>query len=228
MGKYSIKELEQLSGIKAHTIRIWEKRYAIINPKRTDTNIRFYSDEDLKRIINVSLLNTNGFKISRIAEMSEHEIIQKVLEISATKNDNSVHINQLVLAMVNEAVRCLEDGVLRSARDGDVGAVMGIGFPPFRGGPFWYLDQQGARSLHGREDRLRLAHPAQSDLSLGEFTREHRAAQYAVGPDRLHGVGRARRDVAAGRRSVLEDPTIAPDAGVQESGHRAHGHLGPA
>ena len=101
MGKYSIKELEQLSGIKAHTIRIWEKRYAIINPKRTDTNIRFYSDEDLKRIINVSLLNTNGFKISRIAEMSEHEIIQKVLEISATKNDNSVHINQLVLAMVN-------------------------------------------------------------------------------------------------------------------------------
>ena len=101
MGRYSIKELEQLSGIKAHTIRIWEKRYAIINPKRTDTNIRFYSDEDLIRIINVSLLNNNGFRISRIAQMSEHEIIQKVLDITDTKDDNSIHINQLILAMIN-------------------------------------------------------------------------------------------------------------------------------
>lgn len=101
MAKYSIKELEQLSGIKAHTIRMWEKRYAIINPKRTDTNIRFYSDEDLKKIINVSLLNSNGFKISKIAEMTGHEIIRKVLEISETKNDNSIHINQLILAMIN-------------------------------------------------------------------------------------------------------------------------------
>ena len=100
MGKYSIKELEQLSGIKAHTIRIWEKRYSLITPQRTDTNIRFYSDGDLKKIINVSLLNSNGFKISKIAEMSGEEIAQKVLDLSDRQSDHSLHINQLVLSMV--------------------------------------------------------------------------------------------------------------------------------
>lgn len=101
MGNYSIKELEQLSGIKAHTIRIWEKRYRIIDPKRTVTNIRFYSDEDLKKIINVSLLNANGIKISKIADMSEDEISRKILDISHTPDDSSVHINQLTVAMID-------------------------------------------------------------------------------------------------------------------------------
>src|SRR5687768_4519645 len=100
MGKYSIKELEQLSGIKAHTIRMWEKRYSLINPQRTDTNIRFYSDDDLKKIINVSLLNSNGYKISKIAEMSGEEISQKVLGLTDQQSDHSLHINQLVLSMV--------------------------------------------------------------------------------------------------------------------------------
>lgn len=66
--------------------------------------------------------------------------------------------DRLALGMINEAVRCLEDGVLRSARDGDVGAVMGIGFPPFRGGPFWYLDQQGAGPVVQRLSALQVAH----------------------------------------------------------------------
>lgn len=101
MGKYSIKELEQLSGIKAHTLRIWEKRYSLINPQRTETNIRFYSDQDLKKIINVAQLNNHGYKISRIAEMTEHELTQKVLELSETGNDKSLHIDQLILAMIN-------------------------------------------------------------------------------------------------------------------------------
>lgn len=84
MGIYSIKELEKLSGIKAHTIRIWEKRYSVIEPKRTNTNIRLYSDEDLKKIINVSLLNNYGIKISKISEMSDEEITEKILDISKT------------------------------------------------------------------------------------------------------------------------------------------------
>jgi DNA-binding transcriptional MerR regulator len=100
MGKYSIKELEQLSGIKAHTIRIWEKRHQLIEPQRTNTNIRFYSDDDLKKIINVSLLNSNGIKISKIAGMSSDEMNRKIIEISETKPEASVHIDQLVLAMV--------------------------------------------------------------------------------------------------------------------------------
>ncbi len=101
MGKYSIKELEQLSGIKAHTIRIWEKRHGIIAPARTATNIRFYSDDDLKKIINVSLLNSNGVKISRIADMTTEQLNQKVLELSETRNDAAIHIDQLVVAMID-------------------------------------------------------------------------------------------------------------------------------
>jgi DNA-binding transcriptional MerR regulator len=101
MGQYSIKELEQLSGIKAHTIRIWEKRYGIIEPLRTATNIRFYSDLDLKKLINVSLLNTFGIKISKIADMSLDDMNKKVLEISDLQNDKGVHIDQMVIAMID-------------------------------------------------------------------------------------------------------------------------------
>src|SRR6185436_6119767 len=101
MGKYSIKELEQLSGIKAHTIRIWEKRYTIINPERTATNIRFYSDENLKKIINVSLLNNHGFKISKIADMSLTEISDKILVLSEAKTEAHIYIDQLVVSMVD-------------------------------------------------------------------------------------------------------------------------------
>lgn len=98
MGQYSIKELEQLSGIKAHTIRIWEKRHKIIEPSRTSTNIRYYSDLDLKKIINVSLLNTYGLRISKIAHMSLDDMNKKVLEISEIENS---HIDRLVIAMVD-------------------------------------------------------------------------------------------------------------------------------
>lgn len=100
MGRYSIKELEKLSGIKAHTIRIWEKRHRLIEPQRTNTNIRFYSDEDLKKIINVSLLNNNGLKISKIVGMTGEQINQKILELSSNPDSASVHIDQLVIAMV--------------------------------------------------------------------------------------------------------------------------------
>lgn len=101
MGKYSIKELEQLSGIKAHTIRIWEKRHHLVEPKRTPTNIRYYSDDDLKKIINVSLLNTHGVKISKIVDLSIDEINQKVAELSEAKNSIEIYIDQLVLSMID-------------------------------------------------------------------------------------------------------------------------------
>jgi DNA-binding transcriptional MerR regulator len=101
MGKYSIKELEKLSGIKAHTIRIWEKRHHIVNPQRTQTNIRFYSDDDLKKIINVSVLNNNGVKISKIVGLSLTDLNQKVSELSEAQNKIEIYIDQLVLAMID-------------------------------------------------------------------------------------------------------------------------------
>jgi MerR family transcriptional regulator, light-induced transcriptional regulator len=101
MGNYSIKELERLSGIRAHTIRIWEKRHGLVTPQRTKTNIRFYSDDDLKKIINVSVLNNHGVKISKIANLTQTEINQRVSELSESKNSVDIYIEQLVVAMID-------------------------------------------------------------------------------------------------------------------------------
>ncbi len=82
MHSFTIKDLENLSGIKAHTIRIWEQRYTFLKPNRTDTNIRFYSNDELKKLLNVALLNKFGFKISHIDKMNETEICEKILSLN--------------------------------------------------------------------------------------------------------------------------------------------------
>jgi DNA-binding transcriptional MerR regulator len=84
---FSIKDLESFTGIKAHTIRIWEKRYEILEPDRTDSNIRTYNETELKKILNVAYLNRNGLKISKIAKLNEDELTQQVITVSS-KNDN--------------------------------------------------------------------------------------------------------------------------------------------
>jgi DNA-binding transcriptional MerR regulator len=100
VANYSIRELEQLSGIKAHTIRIWEQRYGILKPQRTETNIRFYDDADLKTLLNVSLLNDKGYKISKIARMSQAELSDEVIAVTTRSDDKQVQINALVIAML--------------------------------------------------------------------------------------------------------------------------------
>jgi DNA-binding transcriptional MerR regulator len=99
LSTYSIKDLERISGIKAHTIRIWEQRYNIINPNRTDTNIRHYTDEDLKSILNIGILNNNGYKISKISKMKKDEINSSVLEITHNSFDANVQVDNLIIAM---------------------------------------------------------------------------------------------------------------------------------
>lgn len=101
MGSYSIKELERLSGIKAHTIRIWEKRHNIISPERTPTNIRYYSDEDLKKVINISILKKNGVKIGTIANLSNEEIIKKIEELHKIRSSPQFHQDQLLVSMID-------------------------------------------------------------------------------------------------------------------------------
>lgn len=105
MNYFSIKEVEALTGIKAHTLRIWEQRYAMIAPRRTETNIRYYDEQDLKKLLNVSLLNRNGFKISEIAEMSETAMKNAVLQLSQEKGDFENQMQALTLTMLelNEA-----------------------------------------------------------------------------------------------------------------------------
>ncbi|MBA3648381.1 MAG: MerR family transcriptional regulator [Chitinophagales bacterium] len=100
MAKYLIKDLEALSGIKAHTIRIWEQRYGILRPLRTETNIRQYNDDELRLLLNISFLNRNGFKISRLTQMSVAEMEEKVKNISYTDFEYHNQMDALVLAMV--------------------------------------------------------------------------------------------------------------------------------
>ena len=96
---YSIKDLERLSGIKAHTIRIWEQRHRIIEPKRTDTNIRFYCDDDLRRLLNVSYLVLNGVKISHVANLTEEELHGMVEERACQASNYTAEINAFKIAM---------------------------------------------------------------------------------------------------------------------------------
>ncbi|MGH1433419.1 MAG: MerR family transcriptional regulator [Lewinella sp.] len=100
MAVYSIKDLEKLSGIKAHTIRIWEQRYSILAPQRTKTNIRYYQDEDLRTLLNVALLNKNGIKISKIAKMKEEELAEKIAAISEINFEDGTQLDALTISMI--------------------------------------------------------------------------------------------------------------------------------
>jgi DNA-binding transcriptional MerR regulator len=98
---FSIKDLENLTGIKAHTIRIWEKRYNLLEPKRTDTNIRYYDLENFQKLLNISFLNNNGYKISKISKIDESEILELVKSIAIKDESNNHAINSFKLAMLN-------------------------------------------------------------------------------------------------------------------------------
>ncbi len=96
---FTIKDLENISGIKAHTIRIWEKRYDLLKPKRTNTNIRYYSNDSVQKLLNIVLLNNNNFKISKIARMSDEELILQSRELAFSSAINDEAINSFKLSM---------------------------------------------------------------------------------------------------------------------------------
>jgi len=96
---FSIKDLENISGIKAHTIRIWEKRYKLLEPERTETNIRHYGLRSLQKLLNVAFLNSNGIKISKIAKLSNEEVSAHVREIASRGNIEHHAINAFKMSM---------------------------------------------------------------------------------------------------------------------------------
>ncbi|MEO8862081.1 MAG: MerR family transcriptional regulator [Ginsengibacter sp.] len=98
---FTIKDVENLSGIKAHTIRIWEKRYSFLKPNRSDTNIRRYSNEELRIILNIALLNKYGYKISHINRMSEEVIFDSVLSITDPEARANITVNELIQSMIH-------------------------------------------------------------------------------------------------------------------------------
>jgi MerR family transcriptional regulator, light-induced transcriptional regulator len=108
MNAFTIKDLENLSGIKAHTIRIWEQRYSFLKPNRTDTNIRYYNNEELKTLLNVALLNKYGFKISHIDKMNEVEMKDRILSLSQSQAQQERIINDLIQNMIDLEIEKFE------------------------------------------------------------------------------------------------------------------------
>jgi len=100
MSSYSIKDMESITGIKAHTIRIWEKRYSLIQPERTSTNIRLYNDEELVHLINVGTLVKHGHKISKLSRLSKNEVSKVIENIAITESNHDALISKLIDAMV--------------------------------------------------------------------------------------------------------------------------------
>lgn len=114
---FSIKELETISGIRAHTIRIWEQRYNFLKPARTNTNIRTYSNDELKTLLTVALLNKYGYKISRIDNMPPEQRHHAVMQLQGAEAQNEYWVNELISCMVDLKVREFEAILNRSIRN---------------------------------------------------------------------------------------------------------------
>ncbi len=113
MHSFTIKDLENLSGIKAHTIRIWEQRYQFLKPSRTDTNIRYYSSDELKKLLNIALLNKYGFKISHIDKMREEELREKIMSLTGAEALQERIVNELIQSMIDLDIEKLEETIDR-------------------------------------------------------------------------------------------------------------------
>jgi len=109
MNAFTIKDLENLSGIKAHTIRIWEQRYNFLRPQRSNTNIRYYCNDELKTVLNIALLNKYGYKISHIDKMNEAEVREKILSLSQAEAYLERVVNDLIHHMVDLDSEGFED-----------------------------------------------------------------------------------------------------------------------
>src|ERR1700754_5111086 len=108
MNVFTIKDLENLSGIKAHTIRIWEQRYGFLKPHRTETNIRYYCNEELKTVLNISLLNKYGYKISHINKLSKEEVQSKVVGLAGPEARHERIVNELIAHMIDLDIEAFE------------------------------------------------------------------------------------------------------------------------
>jgi len=113
MEQYSIRDLEKLSGIKAHTIRVWERRFGILKQHRTETNRRRYGDSELRRLINIAILHRSGFKISVICKLPEQEIEEKVSFLSKDTNQSDTQIDTLITSMIDQNEKAVNELLIR-------------------------------------------------------------------------------------------------------------------
>jgi len=191
MGAYTIRELENLSGIKAHTIRIWEKRYGLIAPQRTSTNIRTYRDTELKKLLNISILNRNGLKISKIAQLSSDEIVSRINQYTHDITSTESQIENLTLAMIDLDEHRFEQVLARSViKFGFEDAVIRVLYPFFvRIGLMWQTDSINATQEHFISNMVRQKFFAAIDNLETDMRPENPRFIFFLPEGELHEIG---------------------------------------
>ena len=189
MTHYSIKDLEYLSGIKAHTIRIWEKRYKLLDPDRSETNIRSYSNDDVRRILNVAMLVKNGYKISNVAVFDELKLQTEVLRQNKNLLDPEKNIDTLLLHTVNMDTMELEQYLVRIIqKNGFSKAMENVIFPFFeRIGVLWHAGSIYVTHEHFVSNLIRnrlIIEASKYDNSLSE-----RTMLFFLREDEMHELG---------------------------------------
>lgn len=188
---YSIKDLERLTGIKAHTIRIWEKRYSIIEPDRTDTNIRTYCDEDVKKLLNVAVLNKHGLRISKLAELSDQELREKVVGLNVGLNTSSVQVEHLIISMIDLDEIKFESVLNRSIiKNGFEDTVKSLLFPFFdRVGVLWQTGSINPAQEHFVSNLVRQKLFVATDRIVPESNSNAPAFVFFLHEEELHEIG---------------------------------------
>lgn len=158
MHHFTINDIVNLSGIKAHTLRVWEQRYHILRPKRKESNHRYYDNEDLKEILRIAWLNKNGYKISRIAQMTRRQMIDICTKSSQTST------TQVILNEFLKAVNDLDEKTFHNAMQS---AVNHLGFEKTIFDIFYPLLEEIGR--HWMSDKTR---PVQEHFASEQIKRK--------------------------------------------------------
>lgn len=190
---YQINDLERLTGIKAHTIRIWEKRYKLIEPHRTATNIRYYDDEQARKLLNVATLLDNGYKISRVAAMNEEQMAECIRVIREQPGDDAViqsFVNDLTASMLvyNEAAFEKSLGAALT-RYGMFDCVMRVLYPFLeKVGMLWSISQAMPAQEHFASSLVRKKLMAACD-GLPPAEKSDKKFVLFLPPDEWHDIG---------------------------------------
>lgn len=219
----SIKDLEQLSGVKAHTLRIWEQRYGILKPQRTATNIRFYSNEDLKRILNISLLNSHGYKISVIAKLTDAELVKEAEKFLNSFQEESVQIENLVMSLmeVNEErfEKTVNNAILHFGFENTIEKIV---FPFFKKlGAMWQAGMVNPAQEHYLSNLIRQKIIVHVDKISPNITPDQKSVVLFLPSGELHEMGllytsflckaRGYRVIYLGQSVPIEDIKIIND-----------------
>lgn len=189
---YTIKDLEHLTGIKAHTLRIWEKRYQVVTPRRTPTNIRYYNDEDLKKLLNISILNRHGFKISNIANLPNDELSKKIISMSNKGLDSDSRIENLVVDMIEmDEAKFEKDLTTMIINLGFEDTFNQVLFPFFeKMGLLWQIGTINPAQEHFMSNLIRQKMIVAIDGIVPPATTDHRKSYVLYLPDgELHEIG---------------------------------------